>query len=719
MASKDTNPYQDQDRGSSSGYTKYLAGMDAIVVEKVASASAFFTDKPGNTIVDLGMASGTSSYILGLLFPNTRIIGIDINPKMIEIAKSNYQLPNLEFITDDGETLNSLADEKINGFFSCSSIHHITSFNNYNPHKAFLSIKRQSELLSPGGILVIRDFVKPESEEIIIEFPDTQKGCADAALLVQFSQTARSLSPDTERGFPLTPLSDIRFRLNLVDAVEFIRRKNYLDDWEVELQEEYGYYSQNEFEEVFSVLGLRTIVSNPVYNPWIIKNRYENNFRLCSLSGDDLGYPPTNYIIAGEKTRQGGTALKEIRRLPVKENSFLEIKHFQNSQTSQTYEIAQRPFPVIDLLPYFYGNDGNIRILARHGYPRPIVTCADKNQLIDGKNYSGYLTESVTAMKSNLPDNELIKQTLLERASVNTENIVNVYPSLKFYTTPGGVDEIIDSYLVELKSGFTISRNTKPVHGGFKESGEIRDYDALQLLKSIQVGAVPDVRLELNLYNLLSKYGIDYGKWLSNTPKFNTTNKLPANTLKEVLEQNNKCVFKPVNKSPGFLKHERAKFYEFKRENSTAIFEFITPKELSVNTVLTIPVYRFKNTIYLGIELRHLPVPQIKEKNSLLLAAPAFRLPKSISDYKKLEQFIFNTPIEGGEVTQISRLGEKYFPCTGVSPEQVYPYAVTLKNPVDTLFWISIEDLYENRHKLRDGHLLICIYRLKHVLNNL
>jgi hypothetical protein len=62
------NTYQAQDRGSHNDYKQYLAAMDAVSVEKVASASAFYDPSPGNIIVDVGMASGTSSSILALLF---------------------------------------------------------------------------------------------------------------------------------------------------------------------------------------------------------------------------------------------------------------------------------------------------------------------------------------------------------------------------------------------------------------------------------------------------------------------------------------------------------------------------------------------------------------------------------------------------------------------------------------------------------------------------
>ena len=54
--------YTSQDRGDKQSYQQYLEAMDAISVEKVASASMFFEPKRGNTIVDVGMAGHKYSH---------------------------------------------------------------------------------------------------------------------------------------------------------------------------------------------------------------------------------------------------------------------------------------------------------------------------------------------------------------------------------------------------------------------------------------------------------------------------------------------------------------------------------------------------------------------------------------------------------------------------------------------------------------------------------
>lgn len=707
--------YKSQDRGNSSSYEKYMAGMDAVIVEKIASASAYFPHDAGGTLVDVGMASGTGTYILAKLFPQCKVIGVDINPAMVKAAQAAYVLPNLEFRADDGETLQTLSDEPIIGFFNCSSLHHITSFNQYNPHRAFLTIKRQVELLRPNGVLVIRDFVKPTAQPVVIEFPGNERGLQDAERLQNFSRTARSLSPADETGFPLKKLSSHRFQLCLQDVTEFIRRKDYHEDWQVELQEEYGYFTQIEFESIFADHSLRTIVSSPIHNPWIIKNRYINAFTLFDLAGADIGFPPTNYIIAGEKAVDSGTQLKPIRSLPIQQESFLKIRSFQQSGADTIFDIAHRPNPVVDILPYFTDVDGSLKVVAKHGYPRPIASVIGQNQIIDGKWYSGYMTESITAMVSETSEACDIEVTLQDRAGIDPRNIEAIHHSLTFYPSPGGIDEKVDSFYVELKDPI-LERNLADLgsFSGFDSSGELRIFDAAQLLNSIQVGALPDYRIELNLYRLFSEKRLPLGRWLNDPLEITTIEKLRTTSLDAALSETVHPAFEATDKSDGFLAHNRVKFYEYNRPESTAILEYIMPSQLSMNTVTVLPAFEYKGRIMIGVEPRYLPVPQLHEGASLLLAAPAFRLPNEVRNFSELKRYLTQKSIGDANVMRVTKLGEKYFPCTGITPEQVYPYLVTLDHPTAHLHWIPLAELLENQHRLRDGHLLLSINRLSH-----
>ncbi len=689
--------------------------MDAVSVEKVASASVFFDPNPGNTIVDVGMASGTSSSILAHLFPKLQVIGVDINPKMVDIASKTYSQPNLTFRADDGEKLTSFEKGSVHGFFNCSSIHHITSFNGYDPYRAYSTLKRQTELLAPGGIIVVRDFVKPPEMEVILHVSDIPHPSrpTDAELLLLFSKLARSLSHREERGFPLEELptrNGLRyFRLFYADAVEFIRRKDYYQNWEIELQEEYGYFTQKEFEDIFASLGLRTIVSHPVYNPWIIRNRYRGQVSLFNLNNEPIGFPPTNYLIAGEKVTGRGTRLHLVRHLPEKECPFLGFSSWLDAIALKTYDVVQRPHSVVDIITYFVEN-GNVQVLAKHGYSRPIATVETDSPIIDGKHYSGYIIEGLTASNGNSPD-----KIMEERTGISSSDVEEVQKSLEFFTSPGGIDEKVESVLVKINPRSMDKISPRINISGFAHSGSVRPYDAIQLLKTAQTGALAEARLELNIYNLIRRLGMDLPPWLGEKIEIENQALSETTLLKDLLEVNEKR-FVSTNESAGYLRKFRAKFTEAGVLDSSGILEFVAPQHTSINTLVTLPVTKYKGEIFIGLECRHLPVPQLHTGNSFIPVAPARRLSKDIVSFNDLENFILYNDISGNKVKSFSRLGEKFFPSIGVTPEQVYPYVVTLESINNELKWVSLKEVYSNLELIRDGHLLICAVRLVHAI---
>jgi ubiquinone/menaquinone biosynthesis C-methylase UbiE len=710
-----SNSYKTQDRGSMSDYQKYMDAMDKVITEKVASASLFFDPSAGNTIVDIGMASGTSSNILANLFPHTNIVGVDINPTMVELAQKNYTRHNLEFRTDDGETLQTFQENSVNGFFNCSSIHHITSFNHYNPNRAFNTIKRETELLKSGGVIVIRDFVKPPESEVILEVSSISRISepSNADLLIQFSKTARSLAPKLEQGFPIKEVKssskDTRsFKLFYSDAVEFIRRKDYFENWDVELQEEYGYFTQKEFEEIFTSLGLRVIVSNPIFNPWIVENRYKNSFTIYNTSGVDIGFPPTNFLIAAEKVEKKGTRIHIVRHLPELELPFLDYATYHKSVTNNLYDVVKRPQSVVDIIPYYLNKD-EVEILAKHGYPRPLVNVETDSPIIDQKHFSGYITEGITASNDNPIQDILSKRINLEKQYIDNE--VN---SLQYYPSPGGLEEKVESFFVKLNQRPETDFPINTMDRGFSDLGIIRRFNAIQLLKTAQTGALVEARLELNLYNLLKMLNIPFPQWLGGKISYSEFEVIPT-PLAELLDIKTKS-FEKSSQSANYLQKGRAKFAEKSTHESSDILEYVSPQAVSLNTLITLPLVKQNNEFFLGIEVRDLPVPQILSGNSTILVAPAMRLPKHIASFKSLENHILNTSIFGSKISNYSKLGEKFFPSVGVTPEHAYPYIVELEHNNEKLKWVNLNELYNNLELVRDGHLLISILRLVNAL---
>src|SRR4029079_19456020 len=106
-----------------------------------------------------------------------------------------------------------------------------------------------------------------------------------ADLLVAFANTARPLDKDNGPGFFLEEL-DARmagtrlFRVAHKWAAEFVLRKDYRNHWDVELLEEYSYFTADELVDELNAAGGRLLCAEPYWNPWIVADRLARDVRF-------------------------------------------------------------------------------------------------------------------------------------------------------------------------------------------------------------------------------------------------------------------------------------------------------------------------------------------------------------------------------------------------------------------------------------------------------
>ncbi len=181
--------------------------------------------------------------------------------------------------------------------------------------------------------------------------------------------------------------------------------------------------------------------------------------------------------------------------------------------------------------------------------------------------------------------------------------------------------------------------------------------------------------------------------------------------------------FEETSENAKFLRLRRSKFVEERRNGGTfsALTEneidFVMPETLSTNTVSILPVVRdAEGEYFVGVERRELPGCEIREGNAEIFTVPAFRLPKRIDSYVKLEGFIHERFDSDPE--DVAPLGEAFFPSLGISPEKSYPYAVTgNRAPFDAdVAYVPLRHLFRNAEKIRDFQLLVSVFRLTHAL---
>ena len=296
-------PYAAQHRGDADHYAAYFAGMDASMQQKVALTTAHFPTR--GRVADMGSGSGRGTHDLACLYKGLELVGVDINPVSVDMARAAWQRPNLRFVTGD------IADpvfppESLDGVLDSSVLHHVTSFNDFSLARLETCLDNQVRALRPGGVIIIRDFLVPDGpEQVWLDLPCTDgaadgdvPGLSTAALFERFARDFRC-SVNRTGPVPHTRLASprpghVRYRLALRAANEFILRKDYRTDWDVELLEEYTYYTQEQFEAAFRRRGLRILSSMPIRNPWILANRYEGKVFLTGPEGRPLPFPATN-----------------------------------------------------------------------------------------------------------------------------------------------------------------------------------------------------------------------------------------------------------------------------------------------------------------------------------------------------------------------------------------------------------------------------------------
>ncbi|MFA6955932.1 MAG: class I SAM-dependent methyltransferase [Thermoanaerobaculia bacterium] len=730
--------YAPQRRGDAAAYDRYLRGMDASMKQKIALTAAHLLGT--GRVADMGMGSGSGSEALAALYPSLEVVGVDINPTMVELAARKFALPNLSFVTGD-IAARCFDDASLDGIFDSSVLHHVTTFNGYDHEAAGRALEVQSRQLRDHGVLIVRDFVDPGEGEVLLDVRDDDGDdsddparCSTAALLRRFAREFRKLAtPPMSPGFSVDesaaspgiplPAGFRRFALTLKLATEFVLRKDYRTDWDTEVLEEYTYYTQAEFETICARLGLRLLASAPIRNSWIVRNRFEGKIALHDTTGAPLEFPPTNYLIVGEKVPEGeGVRFEEAR--PEEPLGFLTMEHWRNTESGRVMDLVARPHPTIDVIPWFRAGD-DIHVLARRSYPRPILQSEPRGtSRIDGARPIDYVTEPLTLLQGDEPLGASVEAALARFAAIDASKIRGMQPGSIYYPSPGGIREEVRSVFVEIEP--VVVHRPLASLSGFSTSGIVRAIDARQLLRAAQVGGLPDARLEMNVHELLIRLGIAHGDWIGESIRLGDSAPLTPTPLAALRARTTRRRFArtAAPDSGGFLSIDCAMFRELDASGA-ALFErpleFVVPCTFSANSAATALLRRSGDEVLIAVDDDDLPATQAFNGNSELLVAPAWRLPFDVSSPSAMRRWLLER-IEteyGLRGTNAWELGGRYHPTPGLTPEAVYPLAIEvdeLRPAPSNLHWLNLRELIAEESAMLDGHLRVVAFRAAHAL---
>jgi SAM-dependent methyltransferase len=723
-------------RGARDAYQRYLAGMDASMRQKVALTAAHLLCR--GRVADMGMGSGAGSQALAALYPQLEVVGVDVDPTMVALARERYTLPNLSFVVGD-VAREVFPEGSLDGVFDSSVLHHVTTFGGYDHENAARALAVQARALKDHGVLVVRDFVDPSrgpGDDVVLDLPTGDgddsgdpRTCSSASLFERFAREFRSLHASPGFTFethePPRP-GWRRYRCAHKLAAEMLLRKDYRADWEAEVKEEYTYFTQARFEAVFAALGLRVLASTPIRNPWIVRHRFEGKYAMHDLEGRPLEHPPTNIVVVGERVPAGeGVRFREAGEAP--RLGYLEATCWTDTRKGggPVRDLVRRPHLTVDVVPHFDAY-GETFVVARTSYPRPILRADTRGPgALDGSRAAEYVAEPLVVVQSDKPVAQTVEESLREVAGIEARTLRRFRPGGTYYPSPGGLQEEVRAMLVEIEPLFV----PEPVEGssGWSTSGRVRAIESQQVLRAAQVGGLEDARLELNVYELLLQLGRDAGPWLGEAIELRDGPPPPRTTTMRALAgrpRRRAFTRAPREASTGFLELRCSTFEEIDASGAVVArqsLELVVPRPLGACTLVAAPLRRHAGEVWIGLADDDLPAAQCFEGHSELLVAPAWRLPRELTTMTPAMAWMRARLAEeyGGEVGATWELGGRWHPAPGSTPEVVHAVAVEVKGESagrQRLEWVRLAEAVASRGELRDGHLRVVALRSAHAV---
>ncbi|MBI5748641.1 MAG: methyltransferase domain-containing protein [Nitrospinae bacterium] len=109
----------------------------------------------GDKVLDAACGTGTSALIMAeMVGANGEVVGIDLSPKMIEIAKSKIKSPNISFLCANIEDI-SYPDNYFDKAHISLALHEMIHEGRVN------TLREIHRVLKPSGIFVVADFGNP------------------------------------------------------------------------------------------------------------------------------------------------------------------------------------------------------------------------------------------------------------------------------------------------------------------------------------------------------------------------------------------------------------------------------------------------------------------------------------------------------------------------------------------------------------------------------
>ncbi|MCI5060299.1 MAG: methyltransferase domain-containing protein [Alphaproteobacteria bacterium] len=684
-----------------------LKNIPAKIIRRAWFAMAHLIMKDGDTIIDMGCQNGQQTYAMAAQHPNISFTGVDKNEQDIKYAKENYKLPNLKFMCADIET-DFLPENSADAIINSFTLHEIYSAHKCNDRFVAETIEKQFKILKQGGQFFIQGHILSSDDEYVLMemIEEKSKGqnieeLSEIQLLSLYAEQARPHEEENYRGFYLEELParfprTRLFRLPAKWAYEFIIRKDQRARWNEDLSKEYIFFNRGDFDRIIKSLGARMVYSAPHWNQEVIKKSLDKKIKLFSENGNPIDAPPTSFAILAQKTPERSSLSVHERKPSKNEETGLTLMAMRNDTNGHTRDIVSRGLEVAEIIPYLVTEDERLHIFVHEEVPRALLNTIRRNgPNLDGKQWSGHMCEALAIPLDKME--KLDRSRFRDILNFSRENL-DLTPKMGsifeegpgFYPAPDSIDEHIDTLYLNVEAPKTsktkqiIPKIVMEDADGFSGKGFLKEVDAQQILDAIAVGLIPSSRLEVQLLCLYEQLGIKYKSWVECPLDIQTGEVEKVTKIQEIIAKlsEDDHRFKEVKGSAGQIRAMQSIFVDEGQENGSATglasrnVDFIINEESSMNMAVVLPLSKSVNgEVMAGIVEEYLPVPQRYKGNGYTITCPSFSLPKEIENFQMALKYIadqFEVPTEC-----VARMGEGYFSYIGLTPQRVYPFAVT------------------------------------------
>ncbi|MBC8109839.1 MAG: transferase [Verrucomicrobia bacterium] len=319
---------EDGDITETRDYNSYVRQMDEIAELKFKETETHIRE---GRIGDIGCAVGSWIKLacLNPVLQESDFYGIEVSRHLYALCqqrKMNGEFGNPFVFFAQKNAVTGLVFEKnsMHTIHTSSLTHEIESYGNREDLLKF--IKNRFEELTFGGIWINRDVVAPENpdEMIVMELSDEdgrnqdwEKDFDDRQSLANYLQELSTYSRflrfvrDFRRKegdifeYGMIRGSKKRVGLKLRNAMEFVMKKDYTDNWQSEMHEKFCFWTFEDWKQHLEAAGFFVLsASNAYTNDWIVKNRLEGSvtfYKQHNKGLQKMDFPVTHTLLLAEK----------------------------------------------------------------------------------------------------------------------------------------------------------------------------------------------------------------------------------------------------------------------------------------------------------------------------------------------------------------------------------------------------------------------------------